>query len=143
MTELLPCDWCGGKIGLMSAGGEYQAGCPNMHCPANEVYATEEEAITAWNTRPAPDNQGLELFDNLVTACIDKRSMHLYAEEIDIIKAALTAKPVDLGIINDLKESIHWSGAHGPDGLSKKQIRLLNNILDAASGHITTEEGKP
>lgn len=35
--------------------------------------------------------------------------------------------------IRKLKESIHWSGAHGPDGLSKEEAALLDRILNNAA----------
>ena len=52
-TELLPCPFCGGEAAWFSyANGEYDVKCRNAMCLAKTCrYATEAEAIAAWNTR--------------------------------------------------------------------------------------------
>jgi len=61
MTELKNCPFCGSEpeLGIHNPkiNGEYQVqiGCVSGNCPMNHVgghgFATEKEAITAWNTR--------------------------------------------------------------------------------------------
>ena len=57
-TELLPCPFCGGEADISDEGNDteperYWAYCTNPSCfvEGTAVYATEAEAIAAWNTR--------------------------------------------------------------------------------------------
>jgi Lar family restriction alleviation protein len=56
MTELKPCPFCGGEA-LLEEGGMFDlVVCKNaVDCGAEGPYGRDcEEAIAAWNTRPAP-----------------------------------------------------------------------------------------
>lgn len=58
MEELKPCPFCGGEADVIDEGKgtepeRYWAYCGNVNCfvEGTSAYATEREAIEAWNTR--------------------------------------------------------------------------------------------
>ena len=58
MKKLKPCPFCGGKakINKMPYGDNYKVYCPKCGIAMGFTYShihpkTEEEAVTAWNTR--------------------------------------------------------------------------------------------
>lgn len=64
-SVLKPCPFCGGRAGIdcFSENGDWQVLCNTDGCQSSrphetcdvtgEIYRTEEEAVTAWNTRPS------------------------------------------------------------------------------------------
>jgi hypothetical protein len=53
-SDLLPCPFCGNEAVLRDVGGRAPAhigACTNKQCPSCWGYATEAEAVAAWNTR--------------------------------------------------------------------------------------------
>lgn len=52
MTELKPCPFCGGEASKrLFYKGKYRVHCNACDAYSGDVYATEAEAIKAWNTR--------------------------------------------------------------------------------------------
>lgn len=56
MINLLPCNSCGGPIGILKSsnadgGSDYIAACSNMDCPAAQIHTSEAEAVKAANIR--------------------------------------------------------------------------------------------
>ncbi|WP_099206192.1 Lar family restriction alleviation protein [Scatolibacter rhodanostii] len=69
--KLLNCPFCGGEarmIPLIGYHTSYGVECENEDCPGhhiNQTWGTLDEAITAWNSRTAPENKPLTLFDRV------------------------------------------------------------------------------
>ena len=60
MTELKPCPFCGGEAKINLFLGNYCVACNNCMgaiLPAKGM--TEEEAVTAWNTRVGENHEEL------------------------------------------------------------------------------------
>ena len=55
--KLLPCPFCGAEAKLLSLSGAFRVVDTNYKCPiqpSEKWFATEEEAVSAWNRR-SPD----------------------------------------------------------------------------------------
>lgn len=67
MDELKPCPFCGKAptpdFSVIDGEAAYHFHCQNAECPAwpNVSGETEEDAITAWNTRPPVTDEMVEL----------------------------------------------------------------------------------
>lgn len=61
-TKLLPCPFCGADYAIIGKYGLGQADveCMMCHTKTNR-FATESEAIAAWNTRHRPTSEALSL----------------------------------------------------------------------------------
>ena len=62
MTDLKPCPWCGNinpVIGSGYAGQVFWGHCESCHARGPQ-HDDRTNAITAWNTRPAPKVKPLE-----------------------------------------------------------------------------------
>lgn len=65
--NLLPCPFCGGEAELHCNSDEtlYGVYCPSCGAQtAHEGFATDQEAVAAWNRRPEPVNEPIGLRDN-------------------------------------------------------------------------------
>lgn len=61
--KLLPCPFCGGKasIGKTIDGMNWQIVCRGECRCTSAYFAQKENAVAAWNRRPAPENKPLTL----------------------------------------------------------------------------------
>lgn len=81
MSELKPCPFCGNNIiKTYNVGGNW--GCACSACDGKTSFSdSEEQAITAWNTRPTPGD-----VDGMIDKIIDAAFMvaesdHLHTPE--------------------------------------------------------------
>ena len=70
MSELKPCPFCGGEADISDEGTgtepfRYWVYCPNNACfvEGTAAYATEAEAIEAWNTRADDNDEAVTCFN--------------------------------------------------------------------------------
>lgn len=134
--ELLCCPFCGGdsEIGHIERLGddEWWAECTNKECPirayTKEPYATEAEAIEAWNTRSItaaertccfiPDDIGFSWYDDNDVEHFEEESASLECGSASCDKCGFSMLAGDEGWFEGWDEVSEWT-EEGSDELHK------------------------
>lgn len=138
MDELKPCPFCGKAptpdFSVIDGEAAYHFHCQNAECPAwpNVSGETEEDAITAWNTRSP-------VTDEMVEMAV--KALEPFAKAAMGIKAFDPDFPLDGAA---LRASFDWYDKCQGEALKRNSVRL-HDINFAAETHaaLTAALGGP
>lgn len=104
MDELKPCPFCGKAptpdFSVIDGEAAYHFHCQNAECPAwpNVSGETEEDAITAWNTRSPVTDEMVEMavkaLEPFAKAAMDKAALLALADRVEAGDVSLTAAQI-------------------------------------------------